>query len=80
MIVAKFLRGKSFEKTFSTVPQETRVWLPHLWQKILHRVHALLQNIKGDGDDRNFHFDVTLACEDGQMVEAHKVILAGSGH
>ena len=24
--------------------------------------------------------DVTLACEDGQLVEAHKVILAGSGH
>ena len=22
--------------------------------------------------------DVTLACEDGQLVEAHKVILAGS--
>ena len=24
-----FQRGKSFEKTFSTVPQEKRVWLPH---------------------------------------------------
>ena len=24
--------------------------------------------------------DVTLACGDGQLVEAHKVILAGSGH
>ena len=28
-------------------------------------------------DDRDFA-DVTLACEDGQQIEAHKVILAAS--
>ena len=28
-------------------------------------------------EDKDF-FDVTLACEDGQQVEAHKVILAAS--
>ena len=30
-------------------------------------------------EDKDFT-DVTLACEDGQQVEAHKVILAASSH
>ena len=33
----------------------------------------------GEFVDNNDFSDVTLACEDGHLVEAHKVILAGSG-
>ena len=33
----------------------------------------------GEFLDNNEFSDVTLACEDGHLVEAHKVILAGSG-
>ena len=33
----------------------------------------------GEFVDNNEFSDVTLACEDGHLVEAHKVILAGSG-
>ena len=33
----------------------------------------------GEFVDNNDFSDVALACEDGHLVEAHKVILAGSG-
>ena len=44
------------------------------WNDFKDNVNSAFVNLR---DDRDFS-DVTLACEDGQQVEAHKVILAAS--
>ena len=44
------------------------------WNNFQENVNAAFGNLR---EDREFS-DVTLACEDGQQVEAHKVILAAS--
>ena len=44
------------------------------WNDFQENVAAALGNLKGDKD----FSDVTLACEDGQQFEAHKVILVAS--
>ena len=41
--------------------------------------HLLISSCQRDVGDNEFS-DVTLACEDGQQVETHKVILAASSH
>ena len=44
------------------------------WNDFQENVKSTFVNLRGDK-----HFtDVTLACEDGQQLEAHKVILAAS--
>ena len=44
------------------------------WNDFHENVKVAFQNLRSDK-----HFtDVTLACEDGQQVEAHKVVLASS--
>ena len=44
------------------------------WNDFLDNVKSSFGNLREDND----FADVTLACEDGQQVEAHKVILASS--
>ena len=44
------------------------------WNDFRDNVNCALKNLREDPD----FADVTLACEDGQQVEAHKVILAAS--
>ena len=44
------------------------------WNDFLDNVKSSFGNLRDDND----FADVTLACEDGQQVEAHKVILAAS--
>ena len=44
------------------------------WNDFQENVKVAFRNLRGD----ETFTDVTLACEDGQQVEAHKVILAGS--
>ena len=44
------------------------------WNDFQVNVRSAVENLR---EDRDFA-DVTLACEDGQQVEAHKVILAAS--
>ena len=44
------------------------------WNDFKDNVHSAFRNLR---EDREFS-DVTLACEDGQQIEAHKVILASS--
>ena len=44
------------------------------WNDFQDNIKSAFQNLR---EDNNFT-DVTLACEDGQQVEAHKVILAAS--
>ena len=44
------------------------------WNDFQENVNAAFGNLR---EDREFA-DVTLACEDGQQIEAHKVILAAS--
>ena len=44
------------------------------WNDFKENVHSAFGRLR---DDKEFT-DVTLACEDGQQVEAHKVILAAS--
>ena len=44
------------------------------WNDFQENVNAAFPNLR---EDREFA-DVTLACEDGQQIEAHKVILAAS--
>ena len=44
------------------------------WNDFQNSVTASFENLKSDTD----FTDVTLACEDGQQIEAHKVILASS--
>ena len=44
------------------------------WNDFHENVNAAFANLR---EDREFA-DVTLACEDGQQIEAHKVILAAS--
>ena len=44
------------------------------WNDFKSNVHSAFGNLR---DDKEFT-DVTLACEDGQQMEAHKVILAAS--
>ena len=44
------------------------------WNDYLHNIKSSFGNFRGDND----FADVTLACDDGQQVEAHKVILASS--
>ena len=44
------------------------------WNDFQDNIKSAFGNFRKDND----FADVTLACEDGQQVEAHKVILAGS--
>ena len=44
------------------------------WNDFKENTSTAFQNMRGDLDLS----DVTLACEDGQQLEAHKVILASS--
>ena len=44
------------------------------WNDFQDNIKSAFQNLREDSD----FSDVTLACEDGQQVEAHKVILAAS--
>ena len=44
------------------------------WNDFQENVATAFENLKGDKDLS----DVTLACEDGQQFEAHKVILVAS--
>ena len=44
------------------------------WNDFLENIKSAFGNLREDND----FADVTLACEDGQQVEAHKVILAAS--
>ena len=44
------------------------------WNNFQENVNVAFRNLRGD----ETFTDVTLTCEDGQQVEAHKVILAGS--
>ena len=44
------------------------------WNDFQENIKSAFGNLR---DDNNFT-DVTLACEDGQQVESHKVILAAS--
>ena len=44
------------------------------WNDFKDNVNTAFQNLR---DDHDFS-DVTLACEDGHLLEAHKVILAAS--
>ena len=44
------------------------------WNDFQDNVKSAFKNLR---DDQDFA-DVTLACEDGQKIEAHKVILAAS--
>ena len=44
------------------------------WDNFQENIQSAFQNLR---DDQDFA-DVTLACEDGQRIEAHKVILAAS--
>ena len=44
------------------------------WNDFQDNIKSTFGNLRGDSD----FADVTLACEDGQQVEAHKVILAAS--
>ena len=44
------------------------------WNDFQDNIKSAFVNLKTDND----FIDVTLACEDGQQVEAHKVILAAS--
>ena len=44
------------------------------WSDFKENINSAFGRLK---DDKEF-VDVTLACEDGQQVEAHKVILAAS--
>ena len=44
------------------------------WNDFQENIKCAFGNFRGDDD----FSDVTLACEDGQQVEAHKVILASS--
>ena len=44
------------------------------WNDFQDNIKSVFGNLRDDND----FADVTLACEDGQQVEAHKVILAGS--
>ena len=44
------------------------------WNEFKQNISASFGDLRGDKD----FTDVTLACEDGQQVEAHKVILAAS--
>ena len=49
-----------------------QLWLQ--WNDFQDNLKAVFGNLREDND----FADVTLACEDGQQVEAHKVILAAS--
>ena len=44
------------------------------WNDFQANIKSAFENLRNDND----FTDVTLACEDGQQVEAHKVILAAS--
>ena len=44
------------------------------WNDFQENIKSVFGNLRED----NYFADVTLACEDGQQVEAHKVILAAS--
>ena len=44
------------------------------WNNFQENIQSAFQNLR---DDQDFA-DVTLACEDSQRIEAHKVILAAS--
>ena len=44
------------------------------WNDFQANIKSAFGNLRDDND----FTDVTLACEDGQQVEAHKVILAAS--
>ena len=44
------------------------------WNDFKENITSAFENLKKDDD----FTDVTLACEDGEQVEAHKVILAAS--
>ena len=44
------------------------------WNDFQENINSAFGDVRGSGD----FSDVTLACEDGQQVEAHKVILAAS--
>ena len=44
------------------------------WNDFKEKANALFENLREDHD----FTDVTLACEDGKLVEAHKVILAAA--
>ena len=44
------------------------------WNDFQENIKGAFGNLREDND----FADVTLACEDGQQVEAHKVILASS--
>ena len=43
------------------------------WNDFQDNIKRAFGNLRGDND----FADVTLACEDGEQVEAHKMILAG---
>ena len=45
------------------------------WNEFTNNMASTLRSLRGDND----FTDVTLVCEDGLVVEAHKVILAASG-
>ena len=47
---------------------------PLKWNKFQDSVNAAFGRLREDNDFTN----VTLVCEDGQLMEAHKVILAAS--
>ena len=44
------------------------------WNDFQDNIKSVFRNLR----EENEFADVTLACEDGQQVEAHKVILAAS--
>ena len=52
------------------------VGAPHIFQ-IKYSANERQSWAFGNSKEDNNFADVTLACEDGQQVEAHKVILAG---
>ena len=54
--------------------QRSDVKLSLQWNEFLENLTSVFGNLRCDSD----FTDVTLACEDGQQVEAHKVVMASS--
>ena len=54
------------------VTMSEKLWL--LWNDFQENVSTTFGSLRNDND----FTDVTLACEDGYQMEAHKVILASS--
>ena len=61
-----------FRGTSSTVRMSEKLYLQ--WNDFKENVNSAFRKLR---DDNEFT-DVTLVCEDGQQMEAHKVIMASS--